>query len=152
MSLKSSLDLLLIFNPPLPSMYSGLDNPHQMFTSVFSPQLPKAGTRLPSPDICYISRHWLYLLKHFSCPGPILQYEYACKHGAVVPEKAGGARDLAMCIRREVWEDLEKKHGGGPFVPHLEACTICQVSSTLGFVNLMTNTLLLLIASRAYKD
>ena len=95
------------------------------------PQLPRSGTRLPSPDVCYISRHWLYLLKHFSSPGPILQYEYACKHGAVVPEKAERARELAMCIRREVWEDLEKKHGGGPFVPRLEACTVCQVGTTL---------------------
>lgn len=62
-----------------------------------------------------------------------------------MPEKAEGARDLAMCIRREVWEDLEKKHGGGPFVPHLEACTICQVIyMLLEFVNLTTDTLLLL--------
>lgn len=98
------------------------------FFSSSPTQLPRAGTRLPSPDICYISRHWLYLLKHFSSPGPILQYEYACKHGAVVPEKAEGASSLAMCIRREVWEELERKHGGGPLVPRLEACTVCQVS------------------------
>ena len=44
-----------------------------------------------------------------------------------MPEKAEGASSLAMCIRREVWEDLERKHGGGPLVPRLEACTVCQV-------------------------
>ena len=44
-----------------------------------------------------------------------------------MPEKAEGASSLAMCIRREVWEDLERKHGGGPLVPRLEACTACQV-------------------------
>ena len=57
-----------------------------------------------------------------------------------MPEKAEEVRELAMCIRREVWEDLEKKHGGGPFVPRLEACTVCQVSvlsySTVGVDNL----------------
>ena len=97
----------------------------------FPLQLPRAGTRLPSPDVCYISRHWLYLLKHFSSPGPIKQYQYACKHGAVVPEKADGASSMAMCIRREVWDDLEKKHGGGPLVLRLEACMACEVSKSV---------------------
>ena len=55
-----------------------------------------------------------------------------------MPEKADGARDLAMCIRREVWEELEKKFGGGPYVPRLEACTICQVYNYMYAVHLCT--------------
>jgi len=43
--------------------------------------LPQRGTIVPSPDVCYISRHWLHLLKTCAYPGPIFQYEFACKHG-----------------------------------------------------------------------
>ena len=44
-------------------------------------QLPRQGTTLPSPDVCYLSRHWLHLAKHCSHPGN------HCSHGTATSRK-----------------------------------------------------------------
>lgn len=36
------------------------------------------------------------------------------------------ARSLALCIRRDVWEELQREHGGGPLVQRLEICKDCK--------------------------
>jgi len=82
---------------------------------------------VPSPDVCYISRHWLHLLKTCAYPGPIFQYEFACKHGAVTPTRTEDASSLSIAIRREVWDNLQERYGGGPLVQRLEVCQKCQV-------------------------
>ncbi|XP_064396159.1 ubiquitin carboxyl-terminal hydrolase 20-like isoform X2 [Halichondria panicea] len=86
--------------------------------------LPKQGTTLPSPDVCYLSRHWLHLAKHCSHPGPIFQHKYACHHGSVVHDEV--ARQSSMAVRREVWDRLQSKYGGGPLVSTLDPCILCQ--------------------------
>jgi len=59
-------------------------------------------------------------------PGPIFQYEYACRHGAIVrPESAKGR---SMAIKKSVWDEYQARFGGGPLVPCLELCTECLVS------------------------
>lgn len=88
--------------------------------------IPPPGTTIPSDDVCYISRHWL-LLKNSCCnPGPIIPYQYACQHGGILPGKEEAAKLLAVPIRKEVWDDLVRKYGGGPLVRSLDTCEICQ--------------------------
>ena len=93
-------------------------------------QLPPSGTTLPSPNVCYISRHWLHLLKHCGNPGPIFQFDFACRHGAVHPTRTQDeARSLALTIRKDIWDAFHQQYGGGPFVERLEICARCKVSA-----------------------
>lgn len=83
---------------------------------------------MPSPDVCYISRHWLHLLRHCVYPGPIVQFSFSCKHGAVHPMiTRDEAHSLALAIRKEVWEELHQQYGGGPLVQQLDVCLECKV-------------------------
>ena len=110
-----------------------------------SMQMPRAAA-VASHEVCYISRHWLHLLKHFTHPGPISQHEFACRHGGtriqpvlppsilpplphtgVLPAVAlEEARSLTLPLRPEVWESLQQQYGGGPLVPQLDHCSSCQ--------------------------
>lgn len=99
---------------------------------VYYLKMPKSGTTLPSPDICYISRHWLHLLRHCAYPGPIFQYDFACRHGCVLPTlSVDEGRSLALCVRREVWDKYQQLYRGGPLVQQLEVCIECQVSPSI---------------------
>jgi ubiquitin carboxyl-terminal hydrolase 20/33 len=89
--------------------------------------LPRPGKSPGDPNpVVYISRHWLHLLRTCSNPGPIFQYEFACEHGAVLPNRVDHARPLAMSVRRDVWDTYQQRYGGGPMVQKLEICSVCK--------------------------
>lgn len=86
---------------------------------------PEGPPDAPNP-VVYLSRHWLHLLRTCSTPGPIFQHEFACEHGAVLPNRSEHARPLAMAVRRDVWDTYQQRYGGGPMVMKLEVCSVCK--------------------------
>jgi ubiquitin carboxyl-terminal hydrolase 20/33 len=89
--------------------------------------VPHPDTCIPSPDVCYISRHWLVLRNTCHRPGPVIPYEFGCEHGGVYPGRERLSKTLAIPIRRDIYEQLQQKHGGGgPLISSLDTCELCK--------------------------
>ncbi|ESN98734.1 hypothetical protein HELRODRAFT_155886 [Helobdella robusta] len=75
----------------------------------------------------YISRKWLSKFKTFSEPGPINNYDFLCRHGAVKPQYSSDIMDLVIELPPRMWEFFHSTFGGGPSVNHLLTCDTCKV-------------------------
>lgn len=74
----------------------------------------------------YISRKWFCKFNTFAEPGPINNYDFLCKHGAVKPQLYMNISDLVIELPPALWDFFQSTFGGGPAVNHLMACDVCQ--------------------------
>nr|CDS23569.1 ubiquitin carboxyl terminal hydrolase 20 [Echinococcus granulosus] len=78
-----------------------------------------------SPQVVYISVHWLLRFSEFADPGPITNSDFLCNHGALQPLLAPAFDKHVAAISEDVWNFLSSQFGGGPFVTTLHPCKVC---------------------------
>ncbi|KAL5969075.1 Ubiquitin carboxyl-terminal hydrolase 20 [Taenia solium] len=78
-----------------------------------------------SPQMVYISVHWLLRFSEFADPGPITNSDFLCNHGALQPLLASAWDKHVAAISPDIWNFLASQFGGGPFVATLHPCEVC---------------------------
>ncbi|VDM16442.1 unnamed protein product [Hydatigera taeniaeformis] len=79
-----------------------------------------------SPQMVYISMHWLLRFSEFADPGPITNFDFLCNHGALQPLLSTTWDKHVVPISLDMWNFLSSQFGGGPFVATLHPCGVCE--------------------------
>jgi ubiquitin carboxyl-terminal hydrolase 20/33 len=61
-----------------------------------------------------------------SISGPIDNSDFLCRHGGVLPSKAGHVYELCVAFPQSAWNFLHSTFGGGPACSRLYECSHCR--------------------------